>query len=224
MDYNKLKKKHDLLLKYVMLDLDKSSECVLEIEQKPILDPVEDYKDYYKETTKTINNNNNNNLPVCEFIFNRHSFSFNYIHEIDWTFVKSAVDRNNLNSENMLPFINSLSTIDRAKVGVGTQLTNTENYKIFTRYAGWEYDKVKEQVLNSGVDLESDLSLSLHFGKLSKYDVDGLAKAIIDTFANYFLGGDDNNIVELHLTAEDVLTQNDGFVKFTIKNVLPKNK
>ena len=208
-----LKKKNKLLLEYV-----NTSEIKNEVIEGPLLDPVEDYKDYYRidkiEPEKT----------TCKFRFNKHSFSFNYIHEIDYNFIKSVLhkhseDNKTVNIDKVINGLNSLNSIQKARIGNGTQFTNTDNYTIFCRYAGWEFDSVNEQVLNSGVDLSKKIKLSLHFGKLSKYDVDGLAKAIIDTFANYFLKGNDNNIVELHLTAEDVEEQKDGFVDFIIENI-----
>ena len=163
--------------------------------------------------------------PMCRFRFNKHAFSFNYQFEISYDFVSSALFQSGIVKDGYVKvsdiagYFNKLNTIEKVKAGRGTQFNKTENYKIFERYAGWEYDKVKDQVLNSGIEFNKDMCIYLHIGRLSKYDVDGLAKSMIDTFANYFLGGNDDNVVEVHLTSEIVNKQDEGFVDFLIENV-----
>ncbi len=178
------------------------------MEVKPILNPVDDYK---------------LEKASVAFRFDRHSFSFNYIHEIDYNFITSALmqisNNGHVNVNDILPHFNKLSTMEKARAGKGTQFKNTENYEIFLRYSGWEFDKIKHIVMNSTVDLNKPLSLTLHFAKLEKYDVDGLAKAFIDAFARYFLNNNDDNVVELHMSAHNISNQKDGYVDVFVENI-----
>lgn len=177
--------------------------------QEPVLNPCDDY-----EIEKS----------SVSFRLNRHPFSTNYLFEVDERYIYHALskisDENGfVNINDIIPYFSAMKPKEKALAGKVTQLKKTENYSIFKVYINWEFDKIKNSLLSSNIDLTKDIRLDLHFGALAKYDVDGLAKGFIDAFAEYFMNGEDHSIKELSLSMEPVINQKDGFIDLTISNI-----
>lgn len=174
--------------------------------QEPLLNPVEDYKE------------------VKTYRLNKQAFSTNYLFRPDGKFLANALaaiadDNGYVKVSQVESFLDSMTDREVATAARGTCFKKTENYVIWKRYINWQYDTIEKDLLNSNIDLKAPLNLTFHFGAEEKYDIDSLSKCLIDSFAERFMGGDDSNVKELHMTIEPVQLQKDGFIDLTISNI-----
>ena len=74
-------------------------------------------------------------------------------------------------------------------------------------------------LLESGVDITSDVGIEAQFIAKEKFDVDNFSKSLIDAiFENY--GDDDNNVLETKCTRIGTCeSYSDGLIRFRLYNI-----